>query len=160
MKYFPTDCRFNSRWSAWTVRAPSRDVRMPGNDRRGIVQWALYHHSQLGWPHAAVQQKSGCAVTTCPDGPHTPSCIHWSHQCSTKWVPTAFNFCNSNKILVFINPLHMLHLVTFIMAICLQVSGIFPVWPDWSHMPVAKWNCIHIFCCTCTSSRRNSKLNL
>lgn len=159
MQYFSADCRFNSRWSAWTVRAPSRNVRMPGSDRRGTVQWSLYHHSQLGWPHAADQQKSGCTFTTCPDGPHAPSCIHRSHQCSTKWVPTAFKFCNSNKILVLINPLDVPHLVTFIMATCLQVSAMFPVWPDWNHMSVTKWNCVHIFCHTHTSSRSNSKLN-
>lgn len=159
MQYFSADCRFNSRWSAWTVRAPSRDVRMPGSDRRGAVQWTLYHHSQLGWPHASVQQKSGCAFTTCPDGPHTPSCIHRSHQCSTKWVPTAFKFGNSNKILVFINPLDVFHPVTFIMTTCLQVSAVFPLWPDWNHLSVTKWNCAHIFCRTHTSSHTNSKLN-
>lgn len=160
MQYFSADCRFNSRRSAWIVRASSRDVRMPGIDRRGIVQWALYHHSQLGWPYATVQQKSGCPFTTCPDGPHTPSCIHRSHQCSIEWVPTAFKFCNSNKILFFINPLDVLQLVTFIMATCLQVLAMLPVWLDWNHISVTKWNCVHIFCCTRTSSRSNSKLDL
>jgi hypothetical protein len=56
----------------------------------------------------------------------------------------------------------VLHLVTFIMATCLLVSGIrvLPVWQDWNHMSVTQWNFAHIFCCTCTSSRSKSKWNL